>query len=248
MDRAITWLATISLVAACDASAPPVAGSANPVAPAPSTTIATPLGPSGAPPSSAPSSAVRPPNVFTDGQMLTVLAAANHEEIEVARLVLGRSKNADVKAFAQMMIEHHGDAQKKLDALGDGPGKREAAPEAKKIEEDERAALDRFRALDEKALDAGYADAMVRDHEDVLEAITKKMIPVVAHAGLKALLVDELRPTVEKHLERAKELSGKLGTSAGAAASATPSASAPAPRPTGSPAAGASAPAEKPRK
>lgn len=234
---------------ACEGPPPPVAGSANPVAPAPSTTIATPLGPSATVPSAAPSAAVRPPNVFTDGQMLSVLTAANTKEIEVAKVVLDRTKDADVKAFAQMMVEHHGEAQKKIDALGDGPGKREPAPEAKQIEDDTKAAVERFKALTGKELDAGYVDAMVRDHTEVLEMITTRMQPVVANAALKKLLADDLRPTVEKHLERVKEISAKMGPSTSSsstgAASAAPSAGAPAPSPSGSPAAGASAPAPK---
>ena len=50
-------------------------------------------------------------------------------------------------------VEHHGEAQKKIDALGEGPGKREPAPEAKTIEEDTRAAVARFKSATGKELD-----------------------------------------------------------------------------------------------
>jgi putative membrane protein len=236
-------VAMAALLAACDAQPPPVAGSAKPVAPAPTTTIATPLGPSASAPTG-PLPPVRPANAFTDGQMLTVLSAANAKEIETSRIVAGRTKDPDVKAFADMMVQHHGDAQKKLDDLGEGPGKREPAPEATTIEEDTRAAVQRFPTEAPEKLDAAYIDAMVRDHTTVLELVTTRMLPVVTNAKLKSLLADDLRPTIEKHLERAKELASKRGTTGGAPAGSAPppgSASAAA-TPTGHPAAGASSP------
>lgn len=240
----VLMVVAIASGAGCDES--PVAstqGSSRPVAPAPTTTIAQPisLASNTAP---TPPGVVRPPNVFTDGQIMSVLAASNAKEVEVSKVVAERTKNADIKAFAEMMVTHHGDAKKKLDELGTAPGKPEAAPEADQMKEATRAGVERFRNLSGAELDRGYIDSMVRDHSEVLGLVTTRMLPVVANANLKTLLKDDLAPTIEKHLERAKELATKMGSSA--AAGAQSSSAAPAPSPTGVASAGASAPAPKP--
>jgi putative membrane protein len=66
------------------------------------------------------------------------------------------------------------------------------------------------------AFDKAYIDAEVKYHEAVIDAVKNTLIPSAQNADLKQLLTDVV-PTLEGHLQHAKNVQAQLGGSATAA-------------------------------
>ncbi len=139
--------------------------------------------------------------VRADRSMLGDLAEGNRAEVAAGRLALQKSQNAEVKKFAQMMIDDHGKALTEVEALAqskdtklpDGMG---AMHKAKEVA---------LKALSGQMFDSQYAKrAGVGDHESTVKLL-KKIQSEAKDADLKAL-ADKMLPTVEHHLEMAKQL------------------------------------------
>jgi putative membrane protein len=149
---------------------------------------------------------------LTDAQIFMVLDAANDKEIEESKVVIPTTKNKDVKAFADMMVKHHGDAKTKGQKLAEKLGVTPAtSTDAKKIAEETKTEVDKLKKLAGPDLDKSYVDLMVMDHQTVLDALDKKIIPAAKNADLKKMLESEVRPTVETHLKKAQEIQKKMG-------------------------------------
>jgi putative membrane protein len=165
---------------------------------------------------------------LTDGQIVGVLDAANDKEIEESKIALTRSKNAEVKAFAKMMVDHHTEAKKKGAKLAASAPPAESEV-SKKLKADTATALEALKATADADFDRAYLDMMVADHKAVLDLVDSKILPVAKTAELKTLVEKDVRPTVDGHLTKATALHGKVAAKAAAAApSAKPGAATPA--------------------
>ncbi|PRA20823.1 DUF4142 domain-containing protein [Pseudomonas poae] len=130
--------------------------------------------------------------------------AAQGGTIEVAagKLALEKSSSADIKTFAQHMIDEHTKANSELVAL------------AKKLDleiPDDAALTDKAKKaileLREESFDKGYVNNQVAAHEKTVE-LFKEEAASSDHAELKAFAAKTL-PTLEAHLKTAKELQAK---------------------------------------
>jgi putative membrane protein len=120
-----------------------------------------------------------------------------------------------VKEFAQTMIRDHGGANKLATELG----KRADIPfdSVHIIDDDPKAKLVResldqmneMRKLQGAEFDKGYLQREVEFHEDVLKDLDDDLIPNAKNAELRGFL-EQIRPTVSSHLERAKQLKDEL--------------------------------------
>lgn len=149
-----------------------------------------------------------PKDALTDDQIATIASLANNSEIEQAKLARARSKDEKVLQFAGMMIAHHGEAQRKQDALS--LGSAESTLSRDMIVE----GGETMRQLKEKTgaeFDRAYMQAQVQGHQKVLDAIEKQLIPNAKRADLKAHLA-ELRPRVKQHLEQAEKTLAELAS------------------------------------
>lgn len=149
-----------------------------------------------------------PKDALTDEQIAAIAALANNSEIEQAKLARARSKDEKVLQFAGMMIAHHGEAQRKQDALS--LGSAESTLSRDMIVE----GGETMRLLKEKTgaeFDRAYMQAQVRGHQKVLDAIEKHLIPNAKREDLKAHLA-ELRPRVKQHLEQAEKTMAELAS------------------------------------
>lgn len=157
---------------------------------------------------------------LTDGQIAAVLDAANDKEIEESKVALTRSKNAEVKAFAKMMVDHHTEAKKKGAKLAAAAPPSESEV-SKKLKADTTTAIDSLKATADADFDRAYLDLMLADHKAVLDLVDNKILPAAKAAELKTLVEKDLRPTVDGHLTKATALHVKLAAKTG---STTPSA------------------------
>jgi putative membrane protein len=157
---------------------------------------------------------------LTDPQIAAIVVAANQVDIDAGNLALKKTKNEEVKKFAQQMVTDHTAVNK---AAGDLVAKLKVTPEETDASKglvkggaDNRANLEK---LDGAAFDKAYVDNEVAYHKAVIDTIDSKLIPSASNADLKSTLVS-VKPTIQAHLEHAEMLQGKLNGGAGSAAPA----------------------------
>lgn len=159
-------------------------------------------------PSAAGDSAATP----SDEQILMILDASNDKEIEESKAVVDKLADKDLKAFAQMMTEHHGEAKTKAKKLADDLKLKPAeAEDAKKLKEDTSKEVERLKKLTGAELDKEYAALMLKDHQQTLADLDKKILPNIQHAELKKMVENDLKPTVQAHLKAIEGHAKRLG-------------------------------------
>jgi putative membrane protein len=149
-------------------------------------------------------------SMYNDAQIAAITTAAHEGEIEQAKLALRKGKDPQVKAFAQMMMDQHGEAKKQGQALATSLGMSpEATPASTQLQGDTQSAVSSLSALSGNEFDKAYVDLQVKNHKDVLEMLDDKLIPSAHNAELKKDLTD-FRPKVVDHLQRAEALQQML--------------------------------------
>jgi putative membrane protein len=148
---------------------------------------------------------------LTDANILAIGAASHQAEIDAAKIALETSSNPEVKQFADQMVTDHSAALAKATALA---AKLSLTPEENDdvaaLKKDAATTADRMRTLSGADFDKAFISAMVKDHQGVLDALDRKLMPSAKNPELKKYLID-LRPVVAMHLERARVLQRKLG-------------------------------------
>ena len=139
-----------------------------------------------------------------DAGMLRDIAQANMAEIETGRVALEKSQNADVKKFAQMMVDDHTKGLADVKALASAKGVD--LPDG--VDVKHKATMVEFKALRGDTFDRQYMkQAGVGDHEATLKLL-KKTQAEAADADLKALAT-KMMPVVEEHLKHAQGMAKK---------------------------------------
>jgi putative membrane protein len=145
-----------------------------------------------------------------DAQIAAIVVTANQVDIDAGKLAASRTKNADVKQFAQLMVTDHTGVNKQATAL---VTRLHVTPQpndtSKSLKDGGDKNLAALKPLQGAAFDTAYVDHEVAYHQAVLDALDKTLIPNASNADLKALLV-KVRPAFESHLEHAKHLQASL--------------------------------------
>lgn len=131
-----------------------------------------------------------------DKDFIQTAAKGGMMEVEMGKAGQKQAKSADVKKFATQMVTDHTKANNQLKALAKKKG---VTLEAEAPKPDK---------MDDATFDKDYMDHMVKDHEKTVsdfEAEAKDG----SDADVKAWATKTL-PTLKKHLEKAKEVQGKL--------------------------------------
>jgi putative membrane protein len=147
---------------------------------------------------------------LTDANIVALLDEANMADSASGAYALGKATNPDVRAFAKLMIgEHHAlraqgqQLAKKLNVTPEPPANDPLKPAA----EAEMAAL---RAAPKgPTFDRTYIEQEVGMHKAVLD-LAEKAHGAAQNPELKRL-IEQARPVIEKHLDRAEEIQKKLG-------------------------------------
>jgi putative membrane protein len=143
----------------------------------------------------------------SDRKMLEELAQGNMAEIDAGKMALEKSQSAEVKKFAQQMVDEHTKALGEVQALA--TAKNVTLP-------DGAGAMAKTRALALKALSGNLFDteyarrAGVGDHESTVKLL-QKMQKDGRDSDLKAL-AGKMLPTVEHHLDMAKALAASTAS------------------------------------
>ena len=139
------------------------------------------------------------------------MALANMAEVETGKLALSKTQNAEVKTFAQQMVDDHGKALAEVQALAQSKGVTlPTEPDAK-----HKAMAAKLSKLSGDAFDKEYMkQAGLADHK-ATHARLKSISKNAKDADVKAV-AEKTMPTVEQHLKAAQQMSmAKPGTTSG---------------------------------
>lgn len=149
-------------------------------------------------------------NKPTDPQIAHIAYTAGQIDIEAGKLALKKSKNKQVRDFAEDMVRDHTAVNAKALALvkklnvtpEDNPTSKALLDQAKK----EHAALSK---LNGKAFDKAYAANEVAYHKTVNGALETTLIPSASNSELKDLLGTGLK-IFQGHEQHAEHLAAEM--------------------------------------
>ena len=148
---------------------------------------------------------------INDAQIASIVVTANQVDIDAGHLAHTAATHADVKKFAQLMIDDHTGVNKSATEL---VTRLKVTPEDNPTSQSLKSEGDKniahLKTLKGAAFDKAYIDHEVAYHQQVIDAIDKTLIPGAKNADLKALLV-KVRPAFVAHLEHAKQLQSTVG-------------------------------------
>jgi predicted outer membrane protein len=153
----------------------------------------------------------------SDSSFVSQAALANMAEIQLGHLAVKKAENADVKKFAQMMIEDHVKAQQDLADAASGAG----IQWPKQLDDKHKQIHQRLSSLSADRFDREYMKTMIDGHRTV-EAMLAARVDVGGarpSAGSKteeALTANvnkwatKTLPSVRAHLREAEQVTGAL--------------------------------------
>jgi putative membrane protein len=146
----------------------------------------------------------------TDPQIVGIVVTANKIDIDYAKLALSRSKNREVRGFAQQMVTDHSALQKSVGDLG---AKLNVTPEdsdtSKSLKSQSEQTTEKLKELCGAAFDKAYIDNEVGYHQAVINAVSSVLIPNAQNAELKSAL-EGAAPLFQGHLQHAQRVQAGL--------------------------------------
>jgi len=125
-------------------------------------------------------------------------------EVELGRLALNQAASADVKGFAQQMIDDHSKAAGQLKQLAQG--KNVMLP--LEISPSHKQTMEKLTNLKGAEFDREYVKAMVEDHVKDVTAFGA-VAQNATDADVKAFAAKTL-PTLQEHLQMIRGIAAKL--------------------------------------
>jgi len=160
-------------------------------------------------PKAAPAATAAAGSGLSDANVAAIVVAANNADILYADQALAKSRDAEIRQFANMTKKDHESVNAAAVAL---LTRLKVTPVDNEISFDLRDDADTkrqiFRELEGFAFDSAYIHNEVTYHTTLLAAIDGALIPSAKNAELKELLI-AVRPAVAAHLDHAKALAAK---------------------------------------
>jgi putative membrane protein len=142
---------------------------------------------------------------LSDPQFVMRASADGLAEVNLARLALQQSTNADVRRFAQRMLDDHTKANQQLNAIADRALIRPAA----QMDAKARQLYERLSLLRGAEFDRAYAEAMAKDHDEAV-SLFEKEAKDLKNKDLKDFASKTL-DTLKEHKELAHKLCDQVG-------------------------------------
>jgi len=143
---------------------------------------------------------------LTDNEIVAIFVATNDADIKNGEQAKTKARSQRVKDFADRMIQDHTAAKNEASHLADqlsiAPQEDETSRSLVSANDAMRDSLAKLKGAD---YDKAYVDNEVAVHEQVLNALDQQLIPNAQNAELKTLL-ERVRPTIQSHLDHAKQL------------------------------------------
>lgn len=154
-----------------------------------------------------------------DAKALKDMAIANMAEVETGKIALQKSQNAEVKAFAQQMVDDHTKGLDEVKAVAQAKNVTlPSEPDAK-----HKAMAKKLQAMSGEKFDHAYMEmAGVKSHKEA-HALVVKTQSSAKDADVKGLAA-KLQPTIDQHMGHVEQLASnmknmKSGTAMGASGS-----------------------------
>jgi putative membrane protein len=151
-----------------------------------------------------------PAHALTDANIAAIVMTANKMDTENARMALGKTTNAAVKAFADQMVTDHASVDNQVTDLATKlslkPEENDTSRQLEVRSDDTREKIARSKGV---AFDRAYIDNEVAYHQTVLDMLNQTLIPGATNVELKSLL-ESVRPAFEAHLDHAKHVQASL--------------------------------------
>jgi putative membrane protein len=141
----------------------------------------------------------------SDQSFVTSATQANLAEIDAGRIATERASNADVKKFAQRMIDDHGKANSELSALARTKGW--SVPD--QPDDARRKMAADLAELSGADFDRKYIGMMVKDHVKAV-ALFEENAKLAKDPDLRSF-AEKTTPVLQAHLKSASNLAGKIG-------------------------------------
>jgi len=140
-----------------------------------------------------------------DKDFVTTAGKGGKAEVELAQDALAHAQNADVKSFAQKLVDDHTKANDELSQYATAHGVTIPSEMEGKAKE----AKERLMKLTGKNFDQAFVKQMVEDHQSTIKAFEDES-KNGTDADLKSW-VDKTLPTLRDHLKMAQDLEKKVG-------------------------------------
>jgi putative membrane protein len=146
----------------------------------------------------------------TDPQIAHIAYTAGVIDIEAAKQALAKSKNKEVRAFADDMVKDHSAVNKQALALVKKlKVKPEDNPTSRALTKQAAAKRAELAKLSGAAFDKAYVDNEVAYHKTVDNALETQLIPSASNAELKSLLETGLK-IFQGHEQHAEHVDAML--------------------------------------
>ncbi len=150
--------------------------------------------------------AARETSVLTDADrhFLNKAGRDNLEEQELGRIVLEKTKNSDVRDYAQMLVDDHTKALKDLVVLMKDKG----MAQPKGLPKAEHEAWNKLKGMTGAEFDREFVNMMVRDHQDAAKEFQHESN--MAQDYDVKIYANHVLPVLQKHLQKAQEVQEKI--------------------------------------
>ena len=125
-------------------------------------------------------------------------------EVEASKVALSQATNADVKAFAQQMIDDHTKAGQELNSIASS--KNMTLPTM--LNESQQKDLNDLREKTGADFDKKYVSMMVDDHKDDVDNF-QDAVDNLDDGDLKTFAINTL-PTLQKHKTKIEEINDRI--------------------------------------
>ncbi|HYJ94571.1 MAG TPA: DUF4142 domain-containing protein [Vicinamibacterales bacterium] len=139
------------------------------------------------------------------------LTIAGLAEVQLGKLAAERGASPDVKSFGQMMVKDHTQAANELKPIA----MQLNVQQPTQVDQKHKDLADKLSKLQGSEFDREYINAMVMGHEEVAAKLrTRGEKTASIDAGEQKLTqwATKVLPTVQKHLEQAREIQKKVAT------------------------------------
>jgi putative membrane protein len=140
-----------------------------------------------------------------DKTFLTEADEGNTAEISASQMALKKSKNADIRAFAQLMITDHEKLRSDMAQLAQSLAVTTPQP----LNETHKAEAKRLASLSGQDFEKEYIKAMDQDHHKML-GMFKNEAATTTNADLKAAVLNG-ETSIQHHTDMADQMSRKMG-------------------------------------
>jgi len=140
-----------------------------------------------------------------DKDFVTSAARGGTAEVTLAQDGVTHAANADVKSFAQKLVDDHTKANQELMQFASTRGVTTAG----ELEAKMKQTKERLMKLTGKSFDQAFLKQMVDDHTSTIKMFEDES-KIAADPDLKSW-VNKTLPTLREHLKMAKDLQAKVG-------------------------------------